>query len=233
VGRSRIDVNAVVELDDLPSLRTTAEELDLVLWLTAASSRAAAHGTAHDELAAACYGSPRLLPVPVVVPAAGRPDAAGELAGLLETSAIRVARLCPATHRYPLVDWVLSPLPELCDTLGVALLLDFAPAPIDWAAAVALARAYPTVPFLVLDCDVSLELASPAALDAALNLVLHVDPASGHDDVQRLAGVFGRRRFVRGSATQAFAPESGHDGPCELDDTAAELAAGTYAATWF
>jgi hypothetical protein len=171
--------------------------------------------------------------VPVLRPTAGRPGAAAEAATLLAQSPVRLARLCPAAHGYPLVDWVVSPLPALCDAHGVALLLDFAPAPIDWVAAVSLARAYPTVPFVVLDCDLSSEPASAAALDSALNLVLHVRANTAPEDVRRLVGVYGRRRFVRGSPTAAFAPPGGDDGPADTDETAAELAGGTYAAAYF
>ena len=232
MGRSRIDVNAVVELGDLASLGASAEQLDLTLWLTPAKSRTAQPGAAYSELAAACDGSVRLLPVPVLVPAEGR-NAAGETAALVEQSRLSVARLCPTAHGYPLADWVLSPLTEVCDAHGTALLLDFAPAPIDWVTAVALARAYPTVPFVILDCNLSSELTSAAALDAALNLVLQAHPSTKADALERLVSTFGRRRFVRGSATAAFATPDDDAGPTDLDDTAAELAVGGYAATYF
>jgi hypothetical protein len=93
----------------------------------------------------------------------------------------------------------------------VALLLDFAPGPIEWAAAVQLARAYPTVPFVILGCDVEVERAAGPALDATLNLVLQVEEVS-----EVLVETYGEHRFVR-------------DG----DATAAKLAAGTYASTHF
>ena len=106
---------------------------------------------------------------------------------------------------------MLSPLPELCDAHGIALLLDFAPGPIDWATAVPLARAYPTVPFVILGCDLGAEPAAGPALDATLNLVLQVEEVS-----QVLLDTYGGHRFVQ-------------DG----DETAAKLTGGTYATTHF
>ena len=63
----------------------------------------------------------------------------------------RVIRLCPGGHRYPLVDWVLSPVPELCEREGVAVVLDFAPEAVKWAEAVAFARHYSPVPMVILE----------------------------------------------------------------------------------
>jgi len=166
--------------------------------------------------------------VPLLVPVAGRPDAAEETASLLERGPVRMAQLRPVADGYPLTGWVLSPLPELCDAYSVALLLDFAPGPIDWAGAVSLARAYPRVPFVVLGCDLSSELAAGAALDAALNLVLHLRRET--EEVRPFLASYGRRRFVRGAPEAGFTPPARDDGLGELDETAAELAAGTYAA---
>ena len=61
-----------------------------------------------------------LLEAPTVVP----PDAVDPGSGAV--------RLCPVRDGYPLVDWLLSPLPELCEREGVALVLDFAPGSIPW-----------------------------------------------------------------------------------------------------
>jgi len=44
----------------------------------------------------------------------------------------KAVRLCPNRDAYPLVDWVLSPLPERCEREGVTLVLDFAPGSIPW-----------------------------------------------------------------------------------------------------
>src|SRR5438046_2823597 len=57
----------------------------------------------------------------------------------------------PSSHRYPLVDWVLSPVPELCEREGVAVVLDFAPEAVKWAEAVAFARHYSPVPMVILE----------------------------------------------------------------------------------
>jgi hypothetical protein len=111
VGPSRIDVNAVVELGDLPSVGIAAEQLDLTLWLTPAGARKSGRLAAHEEFEAACEGQP--------------------------------------------------------------------------------------------------------------------------DDLRQFVEIFGRRRFVRGSATAGFAPPDGDACLLELDETAAELGSGTYAAAYF
>jgi hypothetical protein len=99
-----------------------------------------------------------------------------------------VVRLCPVRDAYPLVDWVLSPLPERCEREGVTLLLDFAPGSIPWSDVVTFARAFPTVPMVVL--GVESDRVAAAALDATANLVLH------GADVASLAATFGAHRVV-------------------------------------
>ncbi len=101
----------------------------------------------------------------------------------------KAVRLCPIRDGYPLVDWVLSPLPERCERDGITLVLDFAPGTIPWRDVVPFARGFPTVPMVVLGVDLESDHVAPAALDATANLILHV--ADGAD-----VATFGPHRFV-------------------------------------
>ena len=134
-----------------------------------------------------------LLEAPTLVPA----DAVDPGSGAV--------RLCPVRDGYPLVDWLLSPLPELCEREGVALVLDFAPGAIPWSDVVTFARSFPTVPMVVL--GVEGDRVAGAALDATANLVLH---GAG---VASLAATFGAHRFVD-------------------DETAAALLSGEWRSTY-
>jgi len=168
-------------------------------WVTAAASRTE-DPEKHDELLArACERSPSLHPVPVLIPPTAVPGAYERARRLAATARCRVVRLCPSGHGYPLADWVLSPLPELCEREGVALVLDFAPEALRWSETVAFARAYPALPMVVLDAEIGLDRALPAALDAAPNLLLHVAQLPSPEHLVRLADVYGTSRFVWGS----------------------------------
>jgi len=168
-------------------------------WAPAAESRSH-EPDAHDaRLAGACETLPGLDPVAVLVPPTGAPTAAERACRVAATARPRVVRLCPGGHRYPLAGWVLSPLPELCDRHGVALMLDFDARDVPWEQVVAFARSYPSVPMVVLDVAVGDDHALAAALDAAPNLVAHVGALRAVADLAYLVEVFGAPRFVWGS----------------------------------
>jgi hypothetical protein len=154
-----------------------------------------------------------LLEAPVLTPPTAVPDSYERARELAADSASRVVRLCPHRDGYPLVDWVLSPLPELCEREGLALVLDFDPAPVPWADVVRFARTFPAVPMLVLGVDLEADRAAPAALDATANVVLHVE------DVPELAPLietFGAHRFVGPHGETAATLVSGEWGSMNL-----------------
>jgi hypothetical protein len=225
VARAGIDVSVVVDEADEAAVQRLAcdlDRLDLVeTWVSAAGSRIADPSASDDALAAVCDGMPRLVPVPVLVPPTGRNGAFDRAVRLAEGAECRLVRLCPAGHRYPLVAWVLSPLPELCQRTGVALLLDFEGWSPPWAEIVPFARSYPSLPMVVLGAEAR-DRAAPAALDAALNLIV----ALAADDPE-LTETFGTARFVWSSGGRAAAP--GDMGEAILHETARALAGGTYA----
>jgi hypothetical protein len=108
----------------------------------------------------------------------------------------KAVRVCPHRDAYPLVDWVLSPLPERCEREGAMLVLDFAPGSIPWTDVVTFARAFPTVPMVVLGAESNRVAA--AALDATANLVLQ---GAGFES---LAATVGAHRFVDGETAAAL-----------------------------
>lgn len=235
----RIDVNVVTDGTpaDVARLAALADEHALTLWLTPSESRLAPNLGAQQALSELAAFD-RLVPIEVLAPPTGSPAALGRALQLVEGGGPRVARLCPTGHHYPLVDWALSPLPELCERHALALMLDFAPAPIPWLELVAFARRYPSVPMIALDCDLRWEPAAPAALDAALNLLLHVASDADSTPLLELLAIFGPGRFVGGSATGADPDSAGVAlldplVAASLSATAASLADGEYASRYF
>jgi hypothetical protein len=239
LAASSIDVNVVTDVTpaNLARLAAVADGLERTLWLTPSSARNEPEQGIREALAGLPqYG--RLVTIPVLAPPTGSPDGLDRALELSEGEGAHVARLCPTFHGYPLVDWVLSPLPELCERFRFALMLDFAPAPIPWADLVTFARCYPSVPMVALDCDVRSERAAPAALDAALNLILHAPMSDDSVRLLELVSVFGAERFVGGSSTGAepsLAEAGSSEGAlaAKLSVTAASLADGSYAGIHF
>ena len=174
-------------------------------WVTAADARTGEPDEHDERLARACAGSATHHVVPVLVPPTGAPGAFERARRLTESALCRVFRLCPRSHGYPLADWVLSPLPELCERQRAALVLDFAPERVEWPDTVAFARRSPGVPMVVLEADVSTDRAAPAALDTAPNLLLHVGRADAVERLVGLVAIFGGHRFVWGSSESADA----------------------------
>jgi hypothetical protein len=222
MANKALDVNFVVDEVGVGIGRTEqrlAERAIDSAWVTAAAARTDDPDEHDRRLAQACEGSATLRPVPVLVPPTGQPGALDQAQQLI-VSGSRVVRLCPGRHRYPLADWVLSPLPELCEREGAALVLDFAPEPIDWARIVAFARTYPSLSMVVLETDLT-DRTVPAALDAAPNVVLHLGRLGTLERLIRLTTVFGRHRVVWGSSESANADEA-RRAVSETDDLAEE-----------
>lgn len=203
MARNAIDVNLVADAasDDV-ALKSEAR-LDArgitAAWLIAAAARSEDPEEHDQRLARACEGSSSLYPVPVLVPPTAVPGAYDRARRLAATARCRVVRLCPGGHRYPLADWVLTPLPELCQRERLALMLDFEPDPVRWDETVAFARSYPSLPMVLLDAEIGADRALPAALDAAPNLLLHVGRLCSLEDLIRLTDAYGPSRFAWGS----------------------------------
>ena len=241
MARSGIDVNLVVEVEHADAAERAERRLaSLGLGSAWVSPREACvnEPDAYDErLEAAFDAATSLLPVPVIVPPTGDPGAYERARRVADNAAVRVVRLCPAGHGYPLADWVLSPLPELCEREGLAVVIDFASEPIPWPAVLAFARTFPTLALVLLGVAVGEDRALPAALDAAPNLVFALGRLRSADDLARLCETFGASRFVFGTderadpaaALAAVAALGDEARDAVLQGNAEALAAGTYA----
>jgi predicted TIM-barrel fold metal-dependent hydrolase len=206
-----VDVNALVDAQGNGlAQRTTALLAERGLqgaWITASASRFDDPADHDDRLHAACAGQPSLHAIPVLVPPTGASSGYARAQRMAADQATGVARLCPGSHRYPLAEWVLSPLPELCARSGLTLMLDFQPEPVRWTEVVSFARAYPSLPLIVLEVQLDHDRAAAAALDAAPNLLLHVAETHRPDLLGRLVELFGASRFVWGSSQRASTDE--------------------------
>jgi hypothetical protein len=203
MARTGVDVNLLVAtpaegVAERIEERLAEFEIETA-WVTASEARID-EPEAHDErLAHVCDGSRSLRPVPVLVPPTGPRDTYGRAQRIAARATCRVVRLCPTSHQYLLANWVLSPLPELCEREGIALLLDFDPDRVRWVEVVPFARAFPSVPMVVLGVEIGSDRVVPAVLDAAPNLVLQVARIRVVEDLVWLSSTFGSFRFVWGS----------------------------------
>jgi hypothetical protein len=211
-----VDVNlAVAEM--------TASALEAAAALLATHGLAGAWVTTSEGEAVAA--PPGLHVVPVLVPPTGAPDALDRAERIAAEAVLRVVRLCPTAHGYPLLDWVLTPLPELCARERMAMMLDFTPGEPPWRELVELARRHPALPLVVVGGSMSMYTV-PAVLDATANVILD---ACGLPD---LGAKFGVHRFVWGSAGSPDRMRDERAVAAALAGTAAALAAGTYAETY-
>jgi hypothetical protein len=230
-----IDVNLIVEEATAAELHGWTElmaEHELAgAWVTPRAARTG-DPAAGDALAAVCDGIDTLQVMPVLVPPTGAPGALERALRIAASAALRVVRLCPRGHGYPLVDWTVSPLPELCARERMAMVLDFAPGDPPWRDIVDLARRHPALPLVVIGGPAGAVHTMPAVLDATANVLVDV---SGHPDLRAipaLVAAFGSHRFVWGSGgkREAVAGRSRLDGLGDaiLGSNAAALGAGTY-----
>jgi hypothetical protein len=240
---SGIDVNLVVADATAAELRgwmeLMAEHGLAGAWVTPRAARTG-DPAAGDALAEACAGIDALQVMPVLVPPTGAPGALERAQEIAASATLRVVRLCPHGHGYPLVDWTVSPLPELCDRERMAMLLDFAPSDPPWRDIVDLARRHPALPLVAIGRLTGATHTVPAVLDATANVLVDL---SGHPDPRAVPGLvatFGAHRFVWGSGGSpgAMAGRSRleglaeEDGAAILGGNAAALGAGTYAETF-
>ncbi len=227
--RIGIDVNVVAGSVDPAAVQRLASVGERVglrkLWLTAAASRSGDPEHPDDALTQACEVIPSVAHIPVLVPPTGLPRAYERALKITSGRAHRVIRLCPATHDYPLLDWVVAPIPELCARHGVALMLDFDDNSVPWGAVVDFARRFPSVPLIALGAEIGSDRAAPAVLDRTLNLLLTI----GSGDISQLVETFGHHRFVwSGGSAEPTAPPRGLSEPVVAGNAEA-LAGGLYA----
>ena len=241
MSRTGIDTNLRADVSSVDWLERTAglvDDLGLAAgWVLAdadADADAGDPGGGPDRDA-------RVRRIPVLGPPAAHPGIVARARAHAAHDASRVVGLRPARDGYPLADWVLSPLPELCEREQLTLILDYVGAPIPWLEIVPFARCYPGLPMLLLGASVGGDEVAPSALDAAANLVLGVGRLGAPDDLVRLVEVFGSQRFAYASATSTSeqgatrlrelrAARLDHDAEHGvLAGTAAALAEGRYA----
>ncbi len=125
----------------------------------------------------------------------------------------RIVRIRPGPNGdgYPLLDWVLSPLPETCERENLGLAIDYQGARIPWEDVVRFSRAYPALPMILIGASIGNDGVIPAALDVAPNLILELASASGGEALTRLVDRFGAHRFtVRADAIEAGAWREAH-----------------------
>jgi hypothetical protein len=124
-----------------------------------------------------------------------------------------VLRIAPGPNGdgYPLLDWVVSPLPETCDRENLGLAIDYRGAAIPWDDVVRFARAYPSLPIVVMGAAVGKDRVVPAVLDVAPNLVFEIAPTLDGDALARLVDRVGAHRFTeRADAIEAGAWREAH-----------------------
>ncbi len=203
-----IDVNLPVEWrerDSLSTIENRVRELGLAgAWVAAIEAREREADDLTDLLRAVCSGSV-LSAINVLFPPSGITGTVTRFYELASDADCRIARLCPTTHGYPLADWVVSPLPELCERFHFSLLLDFNHEPIPWTDVVAFARAFPAVPMILLACRIGEERVIGAALDYAPNLLLELSKLTSTVALEELVSVYGHHRFVFGSGGSSHA----------------------------
>jgi len=139
------------------------------------------------------------------------PTVDGSLQRALEAVAADVGRMVrirpgPNGDRYPLLDWVLSPLPETCDRERLGLAIDYRGAAIPWDDVVRFARAYPALPMVLMGASIGGDGVIPAALDMAPNLILELAPAPVDANVATLVARFGAHRFTERADAIAAGP---------------------------
>lgn len=129
------------------------------------------------------------------------PTVDGSLQRALDTVAHdtgRMIRISPGPNGdgYPLLDWVLSPLPETCERENLGLAINYQGAAIPWDDVVRFARAYPALPMVLIGASIGNDKVIPAALDVAPNLILELSAGPGGEPPARLVDRFGAHRFT-------------------------------------
>lgn len=190
-----------LRLDDGPEQLAALRASGARGWLAADVGAPARQEDADARLTVACGASDgRLSAVPTLLPPSVAPSAAARAAAAVASDAPAV-RIRPQAHAYPLAAWVLRPLPERCDRAGRALLVELEQAPLPWDEVVRLARAYPSLPLVLVGPRVGEDLALPAALEATTTVLVALGHAAGVDAVAAAVARFGAHRFVLAQPT--------------------------------
>lgn len=138
----------------------------------------------------------------VFVPSPNHWESVDHAREAMDSGAPRVLRLRPGSlgHRFPLVDWVLEPLPAVCEREGYALALDYGPnGAIPLADLDSFGCSAPEVPLLLLGDKLCEYPAIWRLLDRCPNILLQVTSRARPEDVLTGVTTFGRHRFVFGS----------------------------------
>ncbi|GAA3152374.1 non-ribosomal peptide synthetase component F [Kribbella aluminosa] len=144
----------------------------------------------------------------------------------MEAGAPRVLRLRPGIpgHRFPLVDWVLEPLPAICEREGYALALDWGPSgALPLAELASFACSAPEVPLLLLGDRLFEQTAIWRLLDRCPNILLQITNRAGPVDLATGIETFGAHRFVYGSRGAGSCADETLLAALEVDDKAALL----------
>jgi hypothetical protein len=192
-----VDVNCVVDLTrEMAALPSSNEA-----WLVHDKSR---HGDPreHDSaLLKACHAQGSQFRAQLVLVPPSMSDSMERRSAATSPEGCRIIRLCPGPlgHGYPLVDWVLSPLPESCERDNLALAIDYQETDIPWVDVVGFARSFPAVPMILIGAAVGEDRALAAALDVAPNLIIELSGLRASLGFRPLLEQFGAHRFVYGS----------------------------------
>lgn len=192
-----VDVNCVVDLTrEIAALPPSNEA-----WLVNDKSRRDDPQRHDTALLEACHslGSQCRAQLVLVPPSIG--DSMERRIAAASPEACRVIRLCPGPlgHSYPLVDWVLSPLPESCERDNLSLAIDYQEPNIPWIDVVGFARSFPAVPMILIGAAVGEDRALGAAIDVAPNLIIELSGLRAGPGFLPLLEHFGAHRFVYGS----------------------------------
>lgn len=191
-----VDVNCVVDLThEIAALPSSNEA-----WLVHDKSRHSDPREHDAALLKACdaRGSQFRAQLVLVPPMS---DSMERWSAAASPEACRIIRLCPGPlgHGYPLVDWVLSPLPESCERDNLALAIDYQESNIPWVDVVGFARSYPAVPMILIGAAVGEDRTLAAALDVVPNLIIELSSLRASLGFLPLLEQFGAHRFVYGS----------------------------------
>ena len=112
----------------------------------------------------------------------------------------------PRGDGYPLVDWVLSALPETCERESLGLAIDYRGAAIPWDDVVRFSRAYPALPIVLIGASIGSDGVIPAALEVAPNLILELASEPVGETLVRLVRRYGAHRFTDSAAAIEAGP---------------------------
>lgn len=142
----------------------------------------------------------------VFVPSCDPWDAVNRAREAVQAGAPGVLRLSPGPmgHRYPLLDWVLEPLPAVCEREGYALAIDSTYSGVlplaEWAT---FACSAPEVPLVLLGDKLCGQPVIWRFLDRCPNVLLQISNRTNAAHLAAIVENFGAHRFVFGSGGTA------------------------------